>query len=233
MFVQGERDRMDNESSRAKSLSAAARRVLGVLVEKAKTPPDHYPLTLNGIVTASNQKSNRDPKMEIDEQDALIAIDELKEQQAVREVQGSGRAIKYRHAAYEWMDIGDAGSAVMTELLLRGPQTVGELRTRASRMYSFADLNALQPVLDQLCEQKLVEPLTPSGRGQLFAHTLYQNQEKQYLLERIQKRQVADPKTTASPVTANLNAVEKLVARLEEVTSRIDALEQRLSELEN
>ena len=144
---------MDNESSRAKSLSAAARRVLGVLVEKAKTTPDHYPLTLNGIVTASNQKSNRDPKMEIDEQDALIAIDELKEQQAVREVQGSGRAIKYRHAAYEWMDIGDAGSAVMTELLLRGPQTVGELRTRASRMYSFADLHALQPVLDQLCEQ--------------------------------------------------------------------------------
>ena len=71
---------MDNESSRGKSLSAEARRVLGVLVEKAKTTPDHYPLTLNGIVTASNQKSNRDPKMEIDEQDALIAIDELKDQ---------------------------------------------------------------------------------------------------------------------------------------------------------
>ena len=107
------------------------------------------------------------------------------------------------------------------------------IHPRASRLSSFADLHALQPVLDQLCEQKLVEPLTPSGRGQLFAHTLYQNQEKQYLLERIQKRQVVDPKTTTSPVTANLDAVEKLVARLEEVTTRIDALEQRLSELEN
>src|SRR5210317_849909 len=121
---------MDEESREVVALSAAARRVLGVLVEKAKTTPDHYPLTLNAIVTASNQKSNRDPKMDLDEDQALLALDELKSVKAVREVQGNGRSIKYRHAAYEWMDIDGAESAVMTELLSRGPQTIGEIRTR-------------------------------------------------------------------------------------------------------
>ena len=103
--------------------------MLGVLVEKAKTTPDNYPLTLAGI-TGSNQKSNRDPKMDLDEDDVLLALDELRKLRP-REVQGSGRAIKYRHAAYDWLDVDGSGSAVMTELLLRGPQTLGELRTRA------------------------------------------------------------------------------------------------------
>ena len=89
-------------------LSASARRVLGVLVEKAKTTPDNYPLTLSGIVTGSNQKSNRDPKMDLDDEDALLALDELRRLGAAREVQGSGRAIKYRHSAYDWLDVDGA-----------------------------------------------------------------------------------------------------------------------------
>lgn len=223
---------MDDTSKNFTPLSAAARRVLGVLVEKAKTTPDHYPLTLNAIVTASNQKSNRDPKMELDEDQALLAIDELKAAKAIREVQGSGRAIKYRHAAYEWMDIDGPESAVMTELLLRGPQTVGELRTRASRMHPFSDVSTLQPVVKQLCEKGLVEPMTPAGRGQLFTHTLLQNEEKQYLKSRMEKRQSSEIEPAKSTASGNSDMVGKLVSRLEEVTGRIDELEKRLAELE-
>ena len=94
-----------NQAPAAKPVTAVARRVLGVLVEKAKTTPDNYPLSLAGIITGCNQKSNRDPKMSVDEGDALRALDELREAGAVREIQGSGRVTKYRHAAYEWLDV--------------------------------------------------------------------------------------------------------------------------------
>src|SRR6056297_1119215 len=140
----------DEEPNPAQPLSATARRVLGVLVEKAKTTPDNYPLSLAAIITGCNQKSNRDPKMEVDEGDALRALDELREAGATREIQGSGRVTKYRHAAYEWFGVDSPGASIMTELLLRGPQTVGEIRTRASRMHPFADLTATQNELDEL-----------------------------------------------------------------------------------
>ena len=119
------------DAKRFAPLSANARRVLGVLVEKAKTTPDHYPLSISGILAGSNQKSNRSPQMQLDENDALVALDELREVGAAREIQGSGRVTKYRHAAYEWLELDNPQAAVMTELLLRGPQTVGEIRTRA------------------------------------------------------------------------------------------------------
>ncbi len=120
------------EKSKPVPISAAARRVLGVLVEKAKTVPDSYPMTLSAIVTGCNQKSNRAPKMDLDDEDALLALDELRELGAAREIQGSGRAVKYRHLAYDWLDVDGPGAAVMTELLLRGPQTSGEIRSRAA-----------------------------------------------------------------------------------------------------
>lgn len=214
-------------------ISATARRVLGVLVEKAKTTPDNYPLTLTGIVTGSNQKSNRDPKMDLDEDDVLLALDELRKVNAVREVQGSGRAIKYRHAAYDWLDVDGAGSAVMTELLLRGTQTLGELRTRASRMHPFADLDALKSVVSVLAEKGLVEALTPPGRGQTFTHTLYQPQERQYLNARLEKQSAAKSPVAADIPDSNRTAVDQLLDRLESVTNRIDTLEKRLAELEN
>lgn len=208
-------------------LSAAARRVLGVLVEKAKTTPDNYPLTLNAIITGSNQKSNRAPKMELDEDDALAAMDELRQLGAAREVQGSGRAIKYRHAAYEWLDVDGPEAAVMTELLLRGPQTIGEIRTRASRMHPFADLQATQVVVDALSEKGLVEALTPPGRGQMFTHTLYPPEERQYLEARVEKQAVK------ADSAGNRDQVDQLLSRLESVSERIDALEKRIADLEN
>jgi hypothetical protein len=209
-------------------LSADARRVLGVLVEKAKTTPDNYPLSLAAIISGSNQKSNRAPKMDLDEDDALIALDELRNVGAVREVHGSGRVVKYRHAAYEWLRVDGPGAAVMTELLLRGPQTIGEIRTRASRMQALDDLQAAQAVIDTLIEQGLVEALTPPGRGQTFAHTLYPPEERQYLNARIEKQAAKAP----TPGQAK-NVVDQLVERLDAVNERIESLEKRIADLES
>jgi uncharacterized protein YceH (UPF0502 family) len=221
------------QTRRTKPLSAAARRVLGVLVEKAKTTPDNYPLTLASVISASNQKSNRLPKMDLDDEDALLALDELREAGAAREVQGSGRATKYRHAAYEWLDVDSPGSAIMTELLLRGPQTLGELRTRASRMHAFDQLQAVQECVDGLIAKNLVEPLTPPGRGQTFAHKLYPPQERQYLLARVEKMESKSASASpASPAEPPKSAVDALLARLDGVNQRIDALEKRIAELE-
>ena len=225
---------MNAEASDEKSspvpISPHARRVLGVLVEKAKTTPDNYPLSLAALISGCNQKSNRSPKMDMDDDDTLLALDELRELGAAREVQGSGRVVKYRHAAYEWLDVDSPGSAVMTELLLRGPQTMGEIRTRASRMYKLEDLKSAQAVVDGLIEKGLVEAVTPPGRGQIFAHTLYPPQERQYLEARIEKQAAAAP----SPAPAAANAVvDKLLERLDVVNERIDALEKRIAELES
>lgn len=226
-------DESDDQRASPVPLSAPARRVLGVLVEKAKTTPDSYPLTLAGIVSGSNQKSNRDPKMDFDDDDVLLALDELRTVGAAREVQGSGRAIKYRHAAYDWLDVDGPGSAVMTELLLRGPQTLGELRTRASRMHPFADLDVLKQVVSGLAAKGLVEALTPPGRGQTFSHALYPPEERQYLNARLEKQLAAKATTPKASVDSSRTAVDQLLDRLEVVTDRIDTLEKRLAELEN
>ena len=219
------------EASKVVPLSAAARRVLGVLVEKAKTTPDSYPLSVSAVVTASNQKSNRSPKMDIDEDDALQALDELRAVGAAREVHGNGRVVKYRHAAYEWMDIDSPQSAVMTELLLRGPQTMGEIRTRASRMFKLPDLEAVRHVLDQLTGKGLIEAVTPPGRGQMFTHTLYPPQEREYLGLKLDKQAAAEANAPADP-NANRPHVDQLLSRLSTVNERIDALEKRIDELE-
>lgn len=228
----------DGPGEARQPLSAAARRVLGVLVEKAKTTPDNYPLTVNAIIAGSNQKSNRSPQMSLDEGDALDALDELRGRGAVREVQGSGRAIKYRHAAYEWFDIDGPQSALITEMLLRGPQTLGELRTRASRMHPFADLSAVEEVIRPLIEKGLVESVSPAGRGQLFTHTLYPPAEKPRLAGQIEKQlgqADADAGAAAVPPAAagNRDEVDRLLARLDQVNERIDQLEQRIADLEN
>lgn len=219
----------DAESSDAKSwptLSANARRVLGVLVEKAKTTPDSYPMTAAALVSGCNQKSNRSPQMSVDQSDVLLAMDELRELGAALEIQGNGRVIKYRHKAYDWLEIDSPQAAVITELLLRGPQTVGEIRTRASRMCPLADLDAVKNVLASLESKGLVEAITPPGRGQAFAHKLYPPQERQFLDARMEKKAVA-------MTPEKKEAVDQLVERMDAVTKRIDELEARIKELES
>jgi uncharacterized protein YceH (UPF0502 family) len=165
------------ESSQWRPLSAIDRRVLGVLVEKAKTVPASYPMTVNAICTGANQKNNRFPEMHLEPDQVQESLDRLREMGALSEVQGEGRVPKYRHHLYKWLGVEKVELAVMGELLLRGAQTVGELRGRAARMEPIADLAALKPVLDALTQKGLVIPLSPEGRGQVVAHALYQPQE--------------------------------------------------------
>jgi uncharacterized protein YceH (UPF0502 family) len=147
------------------------------LVEKAKTTPDAYPMTLNALTSGCNQKSNRDPQMNLEPDQVENALENLRHLSAVIEVSGGGRVAKYRHMVYEWMGIDKVEAAVMTELLLRGAQTIGELRGRAARMDPIPDLAALQPILQSLIGKKLVISLTPAGRGQVVTHALYLPEE--------------------------------------------------------
>jgi len=158
-------------------LSSRQRRVVGVLVEKAKTVPDSYPMTLNAIITGCNQKNNRVPQMELNEDDVQQTLDDLRALGAVTEVQTSGRVPKFRHHMYEWLGVDKVELAVMAELLLRGPQTIGELRGRAARMEPIADVAALQTILKSLAERRLVIEITPPGRGQVVSHNLFKERE--------------------------------------------------------
>jgi uncharacterized protein len=166
-----------------KPLSAKQRRVLGTLMEKSKTTPDAYPMTFAGLTTGCNQKSNRDPISNYSSEQVERVVDELKGIGAVTLVHGNGRTEKVRHYAYQWLGLGKVDAAIMTELLLRGHQTLGELRTRASRMEPIPDLNELQQLLEGLAAKKLIVYLTPPGRGQLVSHNLYPEWE----LEELQK----------------------------------------------
>jgi uncharacterized protein len=170
-------------------LAAIDRRVLGVLAEKAKTTPDTYPMSMNAICTGANQKNNRHPLMQLQSDDVEASLERLRAIGAVAEIQGSGRVAKYRHFLYDWLGVDKVELAVMTELLLRGAQTVGELRGRAARMEPIADLGALKPVLDSLKTKGLVLSLSPEGRGQVVSHALYQPQE----LEKVRREVLADP----------------------------------------
>jgi uncharacterized protein YceH (UPF0502 family) len=172
-------DQPSSQSSprRWQPLSLRQRRVFGVLVEKAKTTPDAYPMTINGIVTGSNQKNNREPITNLTADDVEQILEELRGMGAVTEVQGSGRVAKYRHHAYEWLGVEKTELAVMTELLLRGEQTLGELRGRAARMEPIADLGALKPVVDSLVKKGLMIELSGPGRGQVVSHNLYKERE--------------------------------------------------------
>ncbi len=183
------------EEPRWKPLPAMERRVVGVLMEKAKTTPNGYPMSLNAVTTGCNQKSNRDPTMQIEPDDVEESLERLREMGAVGLIQGVGRVSKYRHYMYDWLAVDKVEIAVMAELMLRGPQTVGELRGRASRMEPIAGVSELQPVLQSLKEKGLVLPLTPDGRGHVVTHALYSERE----MERL-KQQYAGGATTAAPI---------------------------------
>lgn len=159
-------------------LDARQRRVLGVLLEKAATTPAAYPLTLNAIVTGCNQKNNREPLTQYDDDVVLGALTALQELKAASEIDWLGRVPKYKHHAFEWLGVNRVEMAVMTELLLRGDQPLGELRARAARMAPIEDLAALKPVVEGLRAKGLVIELTAPGRGQVVSHALYLPQER-------------------------------------------------------
>jgi hypothetical protein len=167
-------------------IGTVERRVVGVLAEKAKTTPDIYPMSIAAISTGSNQKNNRWPLMQLEPDQVEEALDRLRAVGAVGLVEGYGRVQKYRHYLYEWLGVDKVELAIMTELLLRGDQTVGELRGRASRMEPIADLAALQPLLESLRAKGLLVSLTPEGRGQVVTHALYTPREMESLRAKYQ-----------------------------------------------
>jgi uncharacterized protein YceH (UPF0502 family) len=177
------------------------------MVEKAKTTPEYYPMTLAAIVAACNQKSNRDPVTNYDQDDVEETLHGLRKKGVVILIEGSGRVAKWRHTLYDWLKVSKIELAVLTELLLRGPQTEGELRARASRMEPIADLPALQGILDALTLRLLVIYLSPPGqrRGVFVTHGLYP-------LEELEKMQAVFAGRTSGE--------EKLPTRL--LSSRVD-----------
>lgn len=232
-------------------LSSRQRRVAGVLVEKAKTTPDAYPMTLNALTTGCNQKSNRDPLMNLKPEEVETVLDELRSLGVVAEVQSTGRVPKYRHYMYEWLGVDKFEIAVMTELLLRGEQTVGELRGRASRMEPIADLAELRPILQSLIAKGLAISLTPEGRGQVVTHGLYKPRELEERKARIAAQGYASPPGDDSdsseprvsppvsrPVAATmsqdaaLEAIAELKAEVAELKERFQQLDDRVRRLE-
>jgi uncharacterized protein YceH (UPF0502 family) len=154
----------------APQLSEVEVRVLGALVEKESTTPEYYPLSLNALANACNQKSNRDPVMTLDEE----AVRSLSEQALVRSAGGDSRVAKFEHRLNELYNFHRHEIAVLCVLLLRGPQTPGELRTRAERMYAFEDLEAVHSALHLLMrrEPPLVKilPRQPGTKESRYMH---------------------------------------------------------------
>jgi len=153
-------------------------RVLGSLLEKEITTPEYYPLSLNALVNACNQKSNRDPVMNLDEAAIREALHSLDGQSLVRSVSGSeSRVTKFEHRLQEAFNFYRHEAAVLCVLLLRGPQTPGELRTRTERMHSFDDLSAVQSSLQHLMKREppLVKVLSrqPGTKEARYTHLLF------------------------------------------------------------
>lgn len=133
-------------------------RVLGSLIEKQLTTPEYYPLTLNALVAACNQKSNRDPVVAYDENTVMTSLDTLRDKNLVYTFHGStSRVVKYKHMFPNVFELGPAEVAVMAVLMLRGPQTVGEIRGRTDRLHEFTSLPEVQETLDKLAHRD--EPL--------------------------------------------------------------------------
>lgn len=152
-------------------------RVLGALLEKETTTPEYYPLSLNSLVNACNQKSNRDPVVDYDEESVQDALDRLREKKLSLKVTGSGRVDKYAQRISETLNLGRRELAVLSTLLLRGPQTLGELKDRSERMFSFTDLSETELVLEKLTQwpgTPLVRKLTrqPGQKEARYTHLL-------------------------------------------------------------
>jgi len=135
-------------------------RVVGVLVEKELTTPDNYPLSLNALTAGCNQKSNRDPVLSLSEGEILVVVEGLRAKGIVgASYPSGGRVERFHHSTREVWNLLPGGLAVMCELWLRGPQTLGELRTRASRMHDFKDLEAIRETLARLLQKGFVREL--------------------------------------------------------------------------
>jgi uncharacterized protein len=158
-------------------LDAAEVRVLGCLIEKEATTPEYYPLTANALVNACNQKSNRDPVVSYDEETVQDTLDTLRQKLLITVLTGGGNRVpKYGHRLQERLNLGRREMAILCELMVRGPQTLGELRDRAGRMHKFSDTDEVERCLNTLAERE--QPLAmrlarqPGTKEPRYAHLL-------------------------------------------------------------
>jgi uncharacterized protein YceH (UPF0502 family) len=198
-------------------------RVLGALLEKEATTPEYYPLSLNALVNACNQKSNRDPVVDYDEDTVSDALHRLREKKFALMVTGSGRVNKYAQRISETLNFGRRELGILCTLLLRGPQTLGEIKDRSDRMYSFVDLEETGRVLDKLAEwpggalAKKIERQAGQKEAR-YAHLLS-----------------GEPNTAASDDGAAVvrpTRVAELEQEIQQLRTEFDELKRRFDELE-
>ena len=195
-----------------RALSHLETRVLGTLYEKEHTVPDSYPLSLNALVSGCNQKTSRHPVMEASEAEVQAAIDSLKSLNLAIETSG-GRVARYAHNLERVLQVPSQSAALLAVLMLRGPQTAGELRIASERLHRFADISAVQGFLDELAARPagalVVQlPRLPGARENRWAHTLGGTPEPE--------AQAAETESDAS--------LEARVARLEAEVAALKAL---------
>ena len=205
------------------TLTEAQRRVLGVLIEKSFTTPDQYPLTLNAVVAGCNQKSSRDPVCRLTEGQVVDALQELMHKDLVARAEGQlgARAVRYQHCVASACGWAPREQAILAELMLRGPQTLGELRTRADRMSKMQDLQFVEGILNELASHDppltVLLPRVPGQSAVRHRHTFYPDGE-----------QPSPP----PPSSAHRPALERSPQPDPELESRISQLEQRVTDLE-
>jgi uncharacterized protein YceH (UPF0502 family) len=197
-------------------------RVVACLVEKQRTTPDQYPLTLNSLRLACNQSTNRDPVVDYDESTIRAALDRLRRRNwTAMATWSTARAAKYKHLLDNALQVSPAQLSLLTVLMLRGPQTPGELRTRTERMYRFESNEELELTLLELIERELVKPLPrrPGERGQRYAHLLAGDEAAD------QAGAAAPPAMSEAPPPAADGGLAERVDRLE---AELDALRAEL-----
>jgi len=208
-------------------------RVLGCLIEKQRTTPDVYPLTLNALRLACNQSTNRDPVVEYDENTIRSAIERLVQRKwATLASWSNRRSMKYRHTVDSALGLDDGEISVLAVLMLRGPQTPGELKGRTERLHAFADMGELAGTLGRLIERGLVVRLDrrPGQREERYAHVLSEDGD-----ERAEARAGATAPATPAPAepapVAPAPAARAPAEAAPSGSERIERIERQLAEL--
>jgi uncharacterized protein len=212
-------------------LTAAEIRVLGCLVEKQRTTPDHYPLTLNALRAACNQSTNRDPVVAYDEATIRDAITRLNRRRWARLSSGAGsRTSKYRHLLEDALTRAPDELSILCVLMLRGAQTPGELKQRSERMHPFADLAAVHETLARLIDRELVEqlPRRPGQKEERYAHRLSDDDAP----EPVSSSAASPVATTSAPAAPAVRAPGRPMPSVPEVAPVELALPDRVARLE-
>jgi uncharacterized protein YceH (UPF0502 family) len=201
-------------------------RVLGSLVEKQLTTPEYYPLTLNALTAACNQKSNRDPVVSYDETTILGAVDSLRDKNLVYLFYGSSsRTVKYKHMLPGVFELSPQEAAVMAVLMLRGPQTLGEIRERTGRLHEFSGLGEVQETLDSLTRRD--DPLISKLERQ---HGQKEARYAQLLGGEVKAESFAVPRERTASGSSSDGRVEKLEREIEELRRDLSAFRETFDE---